>query len=201
MESLLPVATFAFVASITPGPNNAMLSASGVAFGLRRTLPHVLGVSVGFTALLVLCASGIGALVIEFPTVALGLKVVGSIYLLYLAWVMRNALDPSAAGARRAANAFSRGRAVSVREPERLDDGRHRGVRLRSGHGAALARGRDRLRPVRADQSAVHLDVGGARRHRTPVARARPVAQCLQRRHRRADGLLGRRDVALIGAE
>jgi threonine/homoserine/homoserine lactone efflux protein len=99
MDSLLPVAMFAFVASITPGPNNAMLSASGVAFGLRRTLPHVLGVSVGFTALLVLCASGVGALVIEFPTVALGLKVLGSLYLLYLAWIMRNALDPTAASA------------------------------------------------------------------------------------------------------
>jgi threonine/homoserine/homoserine lactone efflux protein len=99
MESLLPVATFAFVASITPGPNNAMLSASGVAFGLRRTLPHVLGVSVGFTALLVLCASGIGALVVEFPAIALGLKVLGSLYLLYLAWIMRNTLDPNAAGA------------------------------------------------------------------------------------------------------
>jgi threonine/homoserine/homoserine lactone efflux protein len=99
MESLLPVATFAFVASITPGPNNALLSASGVAFGLRRTLPHALGVTVGFTALLLLCASGVGALVIEFPAVALGLRILGSIYLLYLAWIMRNALDPMAAGA------------------------------------------------------------------------------------------------------
>ena len=52
MELLLPLVSFAFVSSITPGPNNLMLSASGIVFGFNRTLPHLLGVAVGFTLLL-----------------------------------------------------------------------------------------------------------------------------------------------------
>src|SRR5690606_929865 len=96
MESLLPLAGFAFVSSITPGPNNVMLSASGVAFGMRRTLPHMFGVALGFLLLLIVCGGGVGALVIRFPALGLALKSVGTLYLLYLAWAMRNALVPQA---------------------------------------------------------------------------------------------------------
>lgn len=98
METLLPLAGFAFASSITPGPNNLMLSASGIAFGLRRTLPHLAGVLVGFQSMLIVCASGVGALVAAFPEVALAMRLVGSGYLLYLAWVMRNAFAADASG-------------------------------------------------------------------------------------------------------
>jgi threonine/homoserine/homoserine lactone efflux protein len=74
MELLLPLLSFAFVSSITPGPNNLMLSASGVVFGFNRTLPHLLGVAVGFTLLLVVCASGVGALLLGLPAAALILR-------------------------------------------------------------------------------------------------------------------------------
>jgi threonine/homoserine/homoserine lactone efflux protein len=96
MELLLPLLSFAFVSSITPGPNNLMLSASGIVFGFNRTLPHLLGVGIGFALLLVVCASGVGALLVELPAAALFLKVFGSAYLLYLAWTYRNALAPQA---------------------------------------------------------------------------------------------------------
>jgi threonine/homoserine/homoserine lactone efflux protein len=96
MELLLPLVSFAFVSSITPGPNNLMLSASGVVFGFNRTLPHLLGVAAGFTLLLVVCASGIGTLLVGLPAAALALKVCGTVYLLYLAWSYRNALAPQA---------------------------------------------------------------------------------------------------------
>jgi threonine/homoserine/homoserine lactone efflux protein len=99
MELLLPLLSFAFVSSITPGPNNLMLSASGVVFGFNRTLPHLLGVAVGFTLLLVVCATGIGALLLGLPAAALVLKVGGTGYLLYLAWTYRNALAPQARSA------------------------------------------------------------------------------------------------------
>ncbi len=99
MELLLPLVSFAFVSSITPGPNNLMLSASGVVFGFNRTLPHLLGVAVGFTLLLFVCASGVGALLVGLPAAALMLKVVGTAYLLYLAWSYRNALAPQARSA------------------------------------------------------------------------------------------------------
>jgi threonine/homoserine/homoserine lactone efflux protein len=96
MELLLPLLSFAFVSSITPGPNNLMLSASGIVFGFNRTLPHLLGVAAGFTLLLVVCASGIGALLVGLPAAALVLKLFGTAYLLYLAWAYRNALAPQA---------------------------------------------------------------------------------------------------------
>jgi threonine/homoserine/homoserine lactone efflux protein len=99
METLLPLVGFAFASSITPGPNNLMLSASGIAFGLRRTLPHLAGVAFGFLVLLLVCGSGVGAVVTAFPAVAVALKLFGTLYLLYLAWSMRNALAPEAADA------------------------------------------------------------------------------------------------------
>jgi threonine/homoserine/homoserine lactone efflux protein len=99
MELLLPLASFAFVSSITPGPNNLMLSASGIAFGLRRTLPHMCGVWVGFPLLLVLCGSGVGAVLVRYPALGVALKTIGTAYLVYLAWTMRNALEPRTVGA------------------------------------------------------------------------------------------------------
>jgi threonine/homoserine/homoserine lactone efflux protein len=90
----LPLVGFAFASSITPGPNNLMLSASGIAFGLQRTLPHLAGVLVGFMSLLLLCGSGIGSLMLAYPVAGLALKACGTVYLVYLAWKMRNAIAP-----------------------------------------------------------------------------------------------------------
>lgn len=100
MESLLALAAFVFVVSITPGPNNLMLAASGVGFGLRRTVPHMAGIWVGFLLLLVVCGLGVGALVMEHAGAALALKLAGTGYLLYLAWTLRGSLNLDDAGAR-----------------------------------------------------------------------------------------------------
>lgn len=100
-DTLLALASFLFVASITPGPNNLMLAASGVGFGLRRTVPHMLGVGVGFVLLVLGCGLGIGALLMELPAAAVALKVAGSGYLLVLAWNLRGNFAPGS-GARRA---------------------------------------------------------------------------------------------------
>ena len=80
------VALFAFVSSITPGPNNVLATASGARFGLRRTLPQVAGVTFGFTLLLALAASGVAAIVGRHPTLADGLALVGYLYLGWLAY-------------------------------------------------------------------------------------------------------------------
>lgn len=77
---------FAFVTSITPGPNNLMLMASGVNFGFRRTIPHMLGIGAGFLSLLLGVGFGLGALLTAWPALHFGLKVAGGAYLLYLAW-------------------------------------------------------------------------------------------------------------------
>jgi threonine/homoserine/homoserine lactone efflux protein len=86
----LPLMMFAFVSSITPGPNNIMLTSSGILFGFRRSIPHMLGITIGFGVLLAICAMGIGTLVMAVPAAQLGLRVAGSGYLLYLAWQLRN---------------------------------------------------------------------------------------------------------------
>ena len=78
--------SFAFVMSITPGPNNIMLSASGANYGLRRTIPHMLGVTIGFASLVFVCGLGLGAIFESFPVIQTVLKIVGSLYLLYLAY-------------------------------------------------------------------------------------------------------------------
>jgi len=90
MELLWPLATFAFVTSITPGPNNIMLTSSGIWFGFLRSVPHMLGITCGFAVLLAICAAGIGSLVMALPVVHVLLKVMGSLYLLYLAWKLRS---------------------------------------------------------------------------------------------------------------
>lgn len=92
MDALLPLTTFLFVASITPGPNNLMLAASGAGFGFRRTVPHMLGVSAGFALLLLACGLGIGALLTRNAAAATAIKLAGTAYLLYLAWMLRGGL-------------------------------------------------------------------------------------------------------------
>ena len=77
---------FAFVTSITPGPNNLMLMASGVNFGFRRTIPHMLGIGAGFLSLLLGVGFGLGAVLAAWPPLHMALKVAGGAYLLYLAW-------------------------------------------------------------------------------------------------------------------
>ena len=77
---------FSFVSSITPGPNNIMLFASGVNFGFRRTIPHALGISFGFAVLLMAVGVGLGVVLERIPIVFLLLKIAGGLYMLYLAW-------------------------------------------------------------------------------------------------------------------
>ena len=86
LSLFLAAAVFALVASITPGPNNLMLAASGLTFGFRRTLPLLLGIETGFLLLLLGVALGLGAAFERVPMLHGVLKVLAAGYLLYLAW-------------------------------------------------------------------------------------------------------------------
>ncbi|MFS0827465.1 LysE family translocator [Pseudomonas phoenicis] len=77
---------FAFVSSITPGPNNTMLLASGVNFGVRRSVPHALGVSIGFAVMVIAVGLGLGKVFEAWPMLYSLLRYAGAAYLLYLAW-------------------------------------------------------------------------------------------------------------------
>ncbi|NWB68089.1 LysE family translocator [Pseudomonas sp. I8001] len=79
-------ALFAFVSSITPGPNNTMLLASGVNFGFIRSIPHALGISIGFMLLVIAVGLGLGEVFKALPWAYTVLRYVGAAYLLYLAW-------------------------------------------------------------------------------------------------------------------
>ncbi|MDP2746865.1 LysE family translocator [Pseudomonas sp.] len=85
-ELLLAFIAFAFVTSVTPGPNNMMLLASGVNFGLRRSLPHMFGISLGFMLLVASVGLGLGQLFEQVPLLYSVLRYLGAAYLLYLAW-------------------------------------------------------------------------------------------------------------------
>jgi threonine/homoserine/homoserine lactone efflux protein len=99
--TLAALSAFALVTSITPGPNNMMLMASGANFGLRRTVPHALGVGVGFTLMIVLVGVGLMELFDLFPVLNLILKVVSVVYLLWLAWKIAHAAAPDTEGSAR----------------------------------------------------------------------------------------------------
>jgi threonine/homoserine/homoserine lactone efflux protein len=82
----LAYATYSFVMSITPGPNNVMLTASGANFGFRRTLPHMLGISSGCALQIMAVCAGLGALFHHWPVLQTVLQWAGAVYLLYLGW-------------------------------------------------------------------------------------------------------------------
>jgi threonine/homoserine/homoserine lactone efflux protein len=91
VEKLVALIGFSFVSSVTPGPNNVLLWASGAEFGFRRTLKHVIGTSLGIGAQALAVAAGLGVLITTVPGVELVMKIGGSAYLLYLAYQVAGA--------------------------------------------------------------------------------------------------------------
>jgi threonine/homoserine/homoserine lactone efflux protein len=85
MDVLIALFVFSFVSSVTPGPNNMMLLASGLNFGYRRTLPHMLGIAVGFTLMVMLIGLGLGQVFVRYPALYMALKIGGALYLIWLA--------------------------------------------------------------------------------------------------------------------
>ena len=94
----LPLMTYVATMSVTPGPNNIMLAASGVNFGFRRTLPHLLGVSVGNSVQVLIVASGLAWVMGWLDALRLPLVVVGCGYLLWLALRQARAGQPGRGG-------------------------------------------------------------------------------------------------------
>ena len=93
-ELLSGLIAFAFVSSITPGPNNLMLMASGANFGFLRTIPHMLGIALGFTLMVFLVGLGLARVFDAYPVLHDILKVVSVLYMGWLAWRIANAAPP-----------------------------------------------------------------------------------------------------------
>ena len=100
LAHILPLFGFVFAASMTPGPNNLLLAASGVRFGFKATIPHMLGVHFGYSAVLITVGLGLGAVFERFPVLQTALRIGGTVYVLYLAWrILRSWSVPSKDGA------------------------------------------------------------------------------------------------------
>jgi threonine/homoserine/homoserine lactone efflux protein len=99
-DLFLALLGFAFVTSVTPGPNNMMLLASGVNFGLRRTLPHMLGITLGHSLMVFLVGLGIAGIFTAWPPALTGLKVLSVAYMLWLAWKIAQSGAPGEGKAR-----------------------------------------------------------------------------------------------------
>ena len=94
LDALFALIGFAFVSSITTGPNNLMLMASGANFGFRRSLPHMLGISIGHSFMIIMVGLGLSQLFDAFPLLHQVMTVLSVAYLLYLAWKIANAAPP-----------------------------------------------------------------------------------------------------------
>lgn len=95
MELFLTVLFFAFSTTITPGPNNVMMMSSGVNYGIRASVPHWLGICLGFPLMVLLVGLGFGVIFERYPHLHQLIKVLGVIYLVWLAWHIASA-EPKA---------------------------------------------------------------------------------------------------------
>lgn len=91
LDQLLALVVFSFVTSFTPGPNNLMLLASGVNFGFARTVPHMVGIGLGFMLMVMLVGLGVGQLFALLPWLHDAMRIGGFAYMLFLAWKIANA--------------------------------------------------------------------------------------------------------------
>lgn len=88
IELYLALFLFAFSAAITPGPNNIMLMSSGLNYGVRKSLPHLFGICLGFPIMVSIIGIGLGSVFERFPITHTIIQILGILYLLYLAWII-----------------------------------------------------------------------------------------------------------------
>ena len=98
MEMIPSIFLFAATAALTPGPNNIMLMASGLNFGVRASMPHLLGICIGFPVMVILIGLGLGFIFARYPACHLVIKIIGVAYLFYLAWRMAQASASTSEG-------------------------------------------------------------------------------------------------------
>lgn len=94
IAELLPLIVFAGVATLTPGGATTLATASGSHFGYRRSLPLMAGIALGFSTMAALAAAGLGGIILALPLLQWGMKFVGTLYLLGLAWRIAHSGPP-----------------------------------------------------------------------------------------------------------
>ena len=95
IELILAVATFGFVTSVTPGPNNTILFATGVNYGVKKALPFLFGIMLGLTVILSAIGLGLGVVFVTLPGLYQILKYLGFAYILFLGYsIIRSGYKP-----------------------------------------------------------------------------------------------------------
>ena len=140
-ELLLGLTGFIFAATATPGPNNALLLASGARFGFVRTLPHLTGILAGCSLMVVLVGLGLGGLIAASPVLYAALRYAGAAYLLFLAWKIAHA-----GGAWKIAHA---GGAWKIAHAGGAWKIAHAGGAWKVAHAGGLSTGAGQARPMR----------------------------------------------------
>lgn len=87
-DQWLSMGLFTITMAITPGPNNAMLMASGVNHGIKSSIPHFLGINLGFPVMVIVMGMGIGSIFDQYPIIHKIIQIAGALYLIYLAWLI-----------------------------------------------------------------------------------------------------------------
>ncbi len=206
-ELFASAAAFAIAGSFTPGPNNAMLLASGVNYGFQRTVPHIAGVTIGYGVMFAAVGLGVGRFIVENPTLHGALKIASAVYLVWLAWRIATAEgEPAEASASRPMTFLQaalfqwinpKGVAMALAAVRRL----HRS--------ALAARGPCDLERVDLRRvGRVRVDMGAIRAGLARLSDRRPAPARVQRRHgagaagvAMAAACLGFKGVASSGAQ
>lgn len=187
LDAFLALLVYAFVTSITPGPNNFMLLASGVNFGFAKTIPHMLGISIGFLVLLLAVGFGLGAVLTAFPVLHTALKIAGGVYLLYLAWKIAMSRSLRSKGETKARPMRFIDAAAFQWVSQGLGDGDHRHGRL-CGSGASVSVGGVGFDSLHRRQPAERFGVGRFRHGAARFSVGPGAAEMVQHRHGRAAG-------------
>lgn len=95
MDLYLAITIFAITTTVTPGPNNLMIMASGLNYGTKASVPHLLGICIGFPSMIVMVGLGFSAIFESYPLLHPMIKVLGILYLLYLAWLIASSSPAS----------------------------------------------------------------------------------------------------------
>ncbi|MFT7007698.1 MAG: threonine/homoserine/homoserine lactone efflux protein [Colwellia sp.] len=98
MEFYLSIFIFAISSTVTPGPNNIMIMTSGLNYGVKKSIPHLLGICFGFPVMVIVIGFGFSLVFVRYPLFNEIIKIFGVVYLLYLAWLIASSSPVSLEG-------------------------------------------------------------------------------------------------------
>ena len=181
-SALLSLIGFSVAMYITPGPNNVMVAASAANHGIRATMPHMLGIAVGFSVMLTLVCAGLGSALVSWPLLLPLFRWVGAAWLVVLAWQIASAPPPGEGGRGRVLGFFGAAAFQWINPKAWLIAAAAAGEYLSPDQPLARA-ARAHLRGLPAGRHAMPAGLGAAGQRRRPAAALAGTAARVQHRH------------------